>query len=215
MKLLTSSLVLIASALLAASQKSTPCNPDECPTPACANPKTVKDECCPSCEASSCKFKGCVNYGPFGAQWRPDSCTICRCAAGQKVCSNIECEKPQCFGFPTKVNPDSCCPVCDWGISDEDCRPIPVGKKSLYVAMGDDQQCQTDVLMHACDKSLIRKNGRLYRCKPRTRNHVAQMNKCRGVRKVVYLDVKECVLEEENDIPMDLNPSPNFCQFRF
>lgn len=217
MKLLASSLLLFASAsilTLTSAQSTGECNLSDCPTPTCADPKTIEGDCCPSCENSSCNFRGCVHYGAFGAEWRPDPCTVCHCANEEEVCAKIMCDEPQCFGYPKKSLPDSCCPVCDWGIAEDDCRPIPVAQKSLYVAMGDYRQCQTDVTVHECDKRFVQKDGRLYRCKPRRRNQIAQMQSCREVRKVVYHDIKKCILQEMNDIPLDFDPAPNTCQFR-
>ncbi|OQR69389.1 collagen alpha-1(II) chain-like [Tropilaelaps mercedesae] len=47
-----------------------------------------------------------------GQEWRPDVCTVCRCMAGQRVCSTQECPALPCRGR-TVLPPGECCPVCN------------------------------------------------------------------------------------------------------
>ena len=191
----------------------TPCNRADC-QPKCADSVYSPDTCCPSCENSTCRFRGCVHYGAFGPQWRPDPCTICSCYNRQEFCTEILCDKPECFGYPQKTKDGSCCPVCDFGIAEDECAPIPVRKQAMYVAMGDDS-CHSEVEMHECDKQYVYKGGHMLKCVPKNGNISHKFDNECSVRRVVYRDVRRCEMEEPEprEIPADLDLNSDDCQF--
>ena len=198
-----------ALALTAALSIST-----ECPPVNCADP-TYRENC-PSCEHSNCTLEGCVQHTWHGTIWRPDPCTVCQCIAGQKSCYEVVCHEPECFGYPNTTKPNHCCPECDWGIANNECGPIPVAWKSLYVALGDNHHCQKDVLVHECDKRIVWKDGKYYRCKPITRGTPVWLENCEGVRRVVIDDISECILKKIkfSEVPQDFDPNPDICVYR-
>ena len=217
MRRIGAAILVFASALAfttAIGIGDTVCNPDECPPTHCSDPQSVDGECCQTCKDSSCVWRGCVHFGAFGAQWYPDPCTLCGCYGGEEVCSEIICDEPQCFGYPLKLDSDSCCPRCDWGIADDECAPIPVANISLYATLGDGAQCHDEVTQHECDKSLLQKDGKMYECRGRKRGKPVVMSCCADIRKVIYEDTTECVLKKPKGEILDFDPNPNLCNIR-
>ena len=196
-----------------ADPPTAPCDPnEECPSRDCADPIYPQGyQCCPSCEHSNCTFRGCVHYGAFFPTWRPDPCTSCWCHGGAEQCSITSCPALNCYGFPEITSENECCRKCDFGIARDECGPVPVGVKSLYVALGDDS-CQTDVLIHQCDKEFVFKGGTWYECTAVEKMTSKRMGRsCDKFRRVVHNDVAECVLKELDDIDLpqdDFNPYP-------
>ena len=184
--------------------QATTCPP--CPiTPRCEHPVISNPDTCPCEHCPNCTFKGCVRFGWTGAYWQPDPCTVCSCFNDQERCTRIQCSKPECYGFPLVTRPRKCCPECDYGIAADECGPIPNRNQSLYVALGDERSCQEDVVLHGCDKDLLLKDGKIFKCFPkeRLRSHTFERN-C-PIRKVVYKDVRECTIREAKpyEIPQD------------
>lgn len=188
------------------------CDPEACVT-MCADPAPPpQGECCPTCDNSSCLFKGCVRWDSLGVQWSADPCTICRCQNGRSSCSRLQCQEPSCFGFPAMVKAGRCCPECDFGILANNCGPVPDRKESisLYTQEGADHSCTTEVLLHKCDKSIVVQNGQTYACTPEIRSLSTNVANC-FMKKLVYKDIVYCHL-----LPlllMDYNPDPYSCQF--
>lgn len=197
---------------------------ESCPPAFCEDPVLVSNSGkeCPSCEASRCKFRGCVHYGAFGPTWMPDNCTICRCENHQESCTTIECdERKECYGYPLVKKQGQCCEECDFGISKDDCGVMPEGTKSLYAALGD-QSCQRDVVLHRCDKRFMfdRNEKKWYWCVPvmsvKSVSFKDNEVDCRaGVKNVTYEDITACYKKEmsQSMIPQDYDPGVNDCNF--
>ena len=169
----------------------------------CADP-TVSEDGCESCDNSSCMYKGCVSYGAFFPSWKPDPCTFCVCVDGQEECTISECgEEPICHGYPLVTKPGQCCPECDYGIPKDDCGVIPYKIQSLYVSLGD-YSCQTDVLMHKCDKTYIYNSEEraYYLCiEIEGVRQIEMADKCESrIHEVTYKDAKECETKKVHDI---------------
>ena len=211
MKLAGASILFFAAAL-ARTTAITDCSQAQCPTIYhCSDPRPVDGQCCKTCEGSSCVWRGCVIFGAFGPRWYPDPCTLCGCYNGEEVCRRIECEEPQCFGYPLKKdNNYTCCAKCDWGIAEDDCGPIPVANISLYATLGDNVQCRYEVTKHECDKTRVAKNGRILECRARRRGRPIVTRDCEDIRKIVFEDTTRCRLEEPPSPISDL-PNPNKC----
>ena len=130
------------------------------------------------------------------------------------MCAQIVCEPTQCFGYPLKIDPDVCCPQCDWGIADDACAPIPVANLSLYATLGDSAQCQHEVIKHDCDKSFLLKNGQIFECIPKKRGISIVTEDCEDIRKVVYKDTTKCKLRRPRVPIADFDPNPTLCAIR-
>lgn len=205
----------LACITLAAKVEDRPKGPDEfiqcppCPpTPPCEHPVISNPEHegpCPCFHCPNCTFRGCVRFGWTGPTWQPDPCTVCSCFNDEELCTRIQCPKLECYGFPVVTRPRRCCPECDFGIAADQCGPIPIRNQSLYVALGDQQSCRADVVLHGCDKDLLLKDGKIFKCvsKERLQSHTFERN-C-PIRKVVYRDVRECRIREAKpyEIPQD------------
>ena len=162
-----------------------------------------------------CEPRGCVYSGAFGLTWRPEPCTTCYCEDGKEQChSHGNCPALDCFGFPNITEPWACCPVCDFGVPNDECHAVPVRKQALYVALGDDQ-CQTEVLEYGCNNRVVFQEGKWYKCVSRSKkNKPAFLRNCNSdmVRKVVYrTNTCEAVEAEYHEIPQDYDPYPNRC----
>lgn len=155
-----------------------------------------------------------MHFGAFGAQWYPDPCTLCGCYNGAEVCAEILCEDVQCFGYPLKNDPDACCPQCDWGIADDVCAPVPVKNISLYVSIGDGEQCQYEVTAHECDKAVVAKDGEMYECRSKKRARSIVTRDCKDIRKIVYEDTTNCRLKKLKQGIQDFDANPNLCNIR-
>ena len=189
-------------------QTNTSCNIADCLS-TCADPALPREgDCCPSCDNSTCLFKGCVHWNSFGVQWFPEPCTMCSCQNGHPSCSQLQCQLPACFGFPAKTVAGQCCAECDFGIATNSCGPVP-DRKVIVSVTTEDGSCVTDVLMHKCDKSIVVQNGRTYACSGVQRNVSIKMTNCFAQR-VVYKDVVQCTLKP---LPVfDYDPAPYSCQ---
>lgn len=207
MRLIAVALAAVLLVTVAKAQRQ--CNLEACPGGSnCADPE-YQDGCCPNCDKSNCKFRGCVHFGMFPT-WRPDPCTVCSCYRGNELCTNITCPSISCYGYPNVTRPHNCCPECDFGIARNECGVIPVSKKSLYVALGDDGS-QQEVAMHDCDKQFVWRNEKWHICTPKKKITSVQMKDSQSpIRRVVYKDVKECSLREAklSEIPADYDPNP-------
>ena len=190
------------------------CNRDECPPALCADPVRPEGECCETCVNSSCRYRGCVHFGAFGPQWYPDPCTLCGCTDGKEVCVQIACSVPECFGFPLTVDPDACCPRCDYGIAADECAPIPVANVSLYASLGDGDQCQYEVTRHDCDKAFLVKDGKVKECVARKRARPVVTRDCENIRKIILEDVTQCTIRTPRAPIADFDPNPNLCSLR-
>ena len=202
--------VALAAVLLVTVVKARrQCNLEACPGESnCADPE-YQDGCCPNCDKSNCKFRGCVHFGMFPT-WRPDPCTVCSCYRGNELCTNITCPSISCYGYPNVTRPHNCCPECDFGIARNECGVIPVSKNSLYIALGDDSS-QQEVVMYDCDKQFVWRNEKWHICTSKKKIKSVQMKDSQSpIRQVVYKDVKECSLREAklSEIPADYDPNP-------
>lgn len=195
-------------------------NTESCPPLTCADPEydSQQNGKCPNCDNSMCMFRGCVHWGAFGPQWRPDPCTWCTCHAKRKLCTKIECDSYlECYGYPSRVKEGDCCPTCDFGVPEDECGVIPTGIKSLYTALGD-YNCQKDVVLHGCNKEFIAgQDGKYYRCRPvKSLREIVMGEECySGIQQVTYMDTDHCIKEEisSNELPQDLDFTPNSCAY--
>ena len=189
------------------------CEP--CPPVPCADPVINNDETCPCRHCPNCTVRGCVNYGWIGITWWPDPCTVCSCFNNEELCTKIHCQVPECFGFPVITRPGECCPECDFGIADDECGPIPKGNRSLYVALGDEKSCHAEVLSYGCDKDLVLKDRKIFKCVPKEKLKSHRFEQNCPVRRVVYKEVRECELRlaTPREIPQDDIFPNNGCDF--
>ena len=193
----------------ALQSNNTSCDPTAC-LPACADPvPTIDGDCCPRCDNSTCLFKGCVHWNSLGVpQWFPEPCTTCSCLNGRPLCSQRQCQIPDCFGFPAKIKTGSCCAECDFGVATNSCEPVPYRRRTISIVV-EGGSCSTDVVVHKCDKSIVILNGRTYACSGEERNVSTNVANCFAQR-VVYKDVVQCQLRS---LPvMDYDPDPYSCQ---
>jgi hypothetical protein len=170
--------VLLLAAALPLTQaygKGVDCSTVLCARPLCANPVTPEGECCPSCENSNCKFKGCVNFLPGGGvQWAENPCFVCQCdvKSNQQFCFIIDCffpTKEQCFGRPVITRPNECCPTCDFGIPKRRCGLVPqlFGRENITVSSSTtNRNCTEEVVKRGCDKIGFRAGKKRFRCQP-------------------------------------------------
>lgn len=164
---------------------------------------------------SPCPMRGCIKSGAFGVTWRPEPCKTCFCDAdGREQCYEQRCPPLDCFGYPNKTEPWACCPVCDFGVPDDRCGVVPTSRKALYVSLGD-AQCRTEVVTQDCNKPVVYRDRKWYKCvaKPK-RNRAVILKDCEAMRKVVVKSIPECVEEEADpfrDVPQDYDPFPNSC----
>ena len=131
----------------------------------CANPDYSVESCCGDCSKSSCQFEGCVRFGAFGPTWYPDPCTSCNCYNGEPVCikESDNCPMRNCFGHSTITRPGECCPVCDFGIPEDQCGTIPV-KETTTTVMVNGEECLQTVIVNECDKEAVRIGDEWYVC---------------------------------------------------
>ena len=207
-------IIVILVGILALGSSQDDCNRDECPPSLCADPVRADGQCCETCENSSCNYRGCVYFGPFGPQWYPDPCMLCSCRSGEEVCAAIDCPVPECFGFPLVTDPNACCPRCDWGIGDDECAPVPARNVSLYATLGDGAQCQYEVTVHDCDKPFLSKNGEIFECIGKKRAKRILTEDCVDIRKVILEDTTKCIVRRPRAPIADLDLNPNLCAIR-
>lgn len=160
-------------------------------------------------------MRGCIKAGAFYVTWRPEPCTTCYCDDnGEEQCYQQRCPQLDCFGYPNKTEPWSCCPVCDFGVADDNCSLVPTSRQALYVALGD-AQCRTEVVVQGCNKELVYRDRKWYKCVSGTKkNKAVHLKECETMRKVVYKSMAECAEVEADplrDVPQDYDPFPNSC----
>ena len=180
-----------------------------CPTPLCADPVFVEGECCPSCENSQCKFKGCVQFlgepGSKTVQWKPDGCTTCKCADDYPLCSKVLClylnhpgRVDPCIGLPRITSPTECCTVYDYGVPEDECVVVPSYSLTYQVGVKDymsDSDCSVMLTFHRCDKrGYLDKNGRRYQCNPVMGQLSGKLSgeSCGALTELAYEDVVKC-----------------------
>lgn len=167
-------------------------------------------------------LRGCVHNGAFFTTWMPDNCTVCRCEDKREVCTTIECTPVECYGFPMVTRSGKCCPECDFGISPTECGAVPVTRKSLYVAIGDNS-CQQDVVERECDKHFIVEEdgeyGAWFACEPVQEEVTQSVENLPGcvdrISHVTYKTVTGCKKRRlsRQEIPLDYDPEPHSCYY--
>ena len=201
-------LIYLSATLALATAVHNDCDRTQCPSAYCSDAHTPEGECCPTCEGSSCNWRGCVYFGAHGATWSPNPCTTCRCFDGEETCFVSDCVVPECFGYPVVRDPDGCCSRCDWGIAEDQCGPIPVANMSLYATLGDGAQCHYEVTRHECDKTYLVRNGKIHRCQGKKQKHSILTTDCEDFHRIVYMDIGRCVVKRLKQPPQDLDPNP-------
>ena len=184
-----------------------------CPRPLCANPVTPEGECCPSCEYSLCKFKGCVQFlgrsGSKTVQWKPDGCSTCTCADDQAICYALGCPPVYpssldlCVNQPTITSPTECCASCDYGVPEDECAVVPDYSLTYWLGMEEyESGCSVAVTFHRCDKrGYMDDNRQRFQCNPVVRQHSVTLNdnsdsvtgSCGALTELTYNDVVRCV----------------------
>lgn len=186
-----------------------------CPRALCANSRYAANDCCPSCRHSQCMFSGCVTLSDFeaGHSWKPDPCTTCYCVSGEQLCEEKACPPLDCPTEMVVKKPGVCCSYCNYakikcalvasqtvnisiahdsnnddGVVDED-KLVSGGRRR-----GDDP-CRMQVTKHRCERRMLMKHGRMYKCVPRSqKRHVSVDRRCNLNRaKISYNDVTQCV----------------------
>lgn len=177
------------------------CSRVRCARPLCADPVTPPGQCCPSCDKSDCKLRGCVNIlGTGEVRWQPDPCTTCFCSNGKTVCLAIACQSlrpADCFGRPVTTRPWQCCPSCDFGIPDNRCRTIPQSQRNLTVTASNQRgpaptSCSRSVRVHGCDKPGIRIHSKTFRCSPWVGKRIVRFGRRCPLSVGFYRDVVRC-----------------------
>lgn len=182
-----------------------------CPRPLCANPVTPPGQCCPSCENSNCKFKGCVNFRPGGGvRWAETPCIVCQCdvARNQKFCFIIDCFFPtreQCFGRPVITRPNECCPTCDFGVPPRRCGLVPqvFGRQNITVSSQPGfgrRNCTEQVVRKGCDKIGFRAGKRRFRCQPIKGKRLVRFDQSCPLCVGTYRDNVRCRAVRDDDL---------------
>lgn len=194
-------LSLAALPLIQASGKKVDCSAVLCPHPLCANPVTPKGQCCPSCENSNCKFKGCVNFLPDGGvQWAENPCFVCRCDIENNFprCFIIDCffpSKKDCFGRPVIRRPNECCPTCDFGTPKLGCSLVPriFGRENITVSSSaTTRKCTKQVIKRGCDKIGFQLGKKTFRCQPVQGKRLVRFDKFCPLCLGAYTDNVRC-----------------------
>ena len=215
MKALLLSLYLLITATTAIVEQPDNCASANCPTPLCANPVTPEGECCPSCENSQCKFKGCVQIlGSSGSEivtWKPDGCTTCLCIKEQTKCYTQTCtENPSldpCIGRPTITSPTECCVTCDYGTPEDECVVVQDYNRYTYRLSNEDSgsSCSIALTFSRCDKrGYMDDSGQRFECNPVANEFPVKLSEdspnlisgtCHALMlaELTYYDVVECV----------------------
>ncbi|RWS17646.1 chordin-like protein [Dinothrombium tinctorium] len=128
------------------------CEQMMCPVPSCANPVTLRGECCAVCEADTsslmasntseprlCYFEGEKKYHVVGSKWHPyippfgfDKCSICTCLSNLTIkCERIvTCPPLPCPDYEAyRENAMDCCKRCP--------NAIPVKSVATLDQLGD------------------------------------------------------------------------------
>ena len=182
-----------------------------CARPLCANPQTPRGQCCPSCAASGCPLKGCVNIlGNGEVRWQPNPCTTCQCLNNQPLCAAIACRpltRSDCFGKPVVTPPWQCCPSCDFGVPRTKCRAVPEPFSQRNITVTADgrsgsgpKSCYRSVRSHSCDKEGFRARGKTFRCTARVGKRPVRFGKTCPLYVGVYRDVVRCKPVRDDNI---------------
>ena len=216
MKALLLSLSLLITATTAIGDDGEICALISCPTPLCANPVTPEGKCCPSCENSLCKFKGCVQFlgspGSETVQWKPDGCTTCTCVDDKTICGAMGClRRPSldpCIDRPTITSPTECCVTCDYGTPKDECVVVRDDNRYTY-RLGleeDGSSCSVMLTFHLCDKrGYMDNNGQRFECKPVVSQLSMKLSdvaagSCGALTELAYNDVEKCVAVRNDDL---------------
>ena len=188
-----------------------------CPRPLCTNPTLKSGECCPTCEDSNCKFKGCVNFNvsvDSRTQWAPQPCLICQCDVeqNQPLCAAIDCGPPpteaECLGYPVVTKPNKCCAECDFGVPDDTCQLVPQvslragGTQEIQItATRGRQSCSSLVISQTCDKAAFRSaGGKRFRCEPVEGKKMVTFDPSCPISRATYTDVTRCRTVEDSTL---------------
>jgi len=135
-----------------------------CPFPRCPDPVNASPEIpCGSCNASKCKYEGCVYFG-VGFSWKPDNCTTCHCEGGVARCIAHSCQPVNCYGSPKMRRPNECCEECDYGARLSECKLVTKDIVRVFYAHDYLQTCR-QLRKHKCDKSYaVDEENNWYRC---------------------------------------------------
>ena len=198
------------------SQIKSDCSTVLCSRPLCANPTLKPGECCPTCEDSNCKFKGCVNFNVSldgRTQWAPQPCLICHCdiEQNQPLCAMIDCgptpTEAECLGYPVVRKPNRCCAECDFGVTDDTCQVVP--QVSLSGGIRDEiqvtatrgrQSCSNLIIPHTCDKVAFRSGDKKFRCEPVEGKKMTNFDQSCPISKATYTDVTKCRIVEDSTL---------------
>lgn len=196
------SLAIIYSTSYAMPTATTVCDTSKCPPIRCANPDYKTDPCCGDCSNSQCMLQGRVEQGEHFPTWYPNPCTKCTCNNGLSHCTNSTCLITEALcnalNYTAIIPPGQCCPICDYGVSPDTCKPVRASQQLIKVSVGADQECHTSVWLHKCDKeSFTLPEGIQMQCVPtvgtRNENLSSHENKnCRDVKNVVIEDITDC-----------------------
>ena len=187
--------MLLVLSLVAVAGGESGCHNASCPEVACADPVYNTDTCCLNCSHSSCQFQGCVRYNGHGPSWSPSNCCECFCLDGETRCYSLDtgCAPLYCeeFGF-TEILED-CCPSCDYGVPEDECRLVPVRNQTVTFLSGG-IPCQKEVTLHDCDKRVARTTeGLYYQCLGLHTIMVAiPFPECPQQQAHPYIDVQSC-----------------------
>lgn len=202
-------LLSLASLPLTHALGKVDCSAVLCPRPLCANPETPPGECCPVCDNSNCKFKGCVNFLPGGGvQWAETPCIICQCDIknNQPICAIIDCfflTKELCFGRPVITRPNECCPTCDFGTPDIGCSLVPqvFGRENITVTSSpSDRSCTEQVVKKGCDKFGFRFRNKRFRCEPKQGKRLVRFDKNCPLCLGTYTDNVRCKAVRDDNL---------------
>lgn len=200
---------VIDKALETTTITSKVCPGTVCPAPTCANPKYESNSCCPTCQHSSCKLEGCVEYSDvrLGSKWHPDPCSTCYCIMGRPICIKTHCPTLECPEYQIVHKTGKCCPSCDYSkLAVDMCNVVEDEMVNITIqdsrngvlhgvtATGQTGLCTLKVVKHRCDRQAFKHHGHMFICKPQTRKrHVSVGNVC-GLEhaRIAFRDVMQC-----------------------
>ena len=209
--LLLLSLLATVIQLANANENQPDCSRVTCRRPLCADPVIPPGECCPSCENSSCKFEGCVNFLSDGrVQWQPaDPCITCFCINNSTVCLAVGCRllrEEDCFGFPVVTKPGECCPSCNFSIPARRCAAVPQVFSQRNITVTEEgnsittNSCSRQIVKRTCDKVGFRAFGRKFRCAPVQGKRFVRFDRMCPLRFGLFRDVVVCRPVRDNNV---------------
>lgn len=205
--LLLLSLLATAMQLANANENQTDCSRVTCSRALCADPVIPPGECCPSCENSSCKFEGCVNFLSDGrVQWQPDPCVTCFCVDNSTICGSIGCRplrEEDCFGFPVVTKPGECCLSCNFSIPARRCAAVPQVFSQRNITVTEERNpnsCSRQIVKRTCDKVDFRAFGRKFRCAPVQGGRFVRFDRMCPLRFGFFRDVVACRPVRDNNV---------------